>query len=401
MIEMSEAFFRSQPSPEEILEKVRGYPSWIEVDLDRLGFNLDQVRRRTRVEVIPCVKSNAYGHGIVPIVAYLIGRGVGRVLVAKLWEASQLRGAGLGCGIISVDPLFAEEEYDWVVANDVTQTVFSVPVAERLNEAAVERGKTAGVFVKVDTGLGRVGVRHEDAADLVERISALPGLRVEGLFSTFAEDREFDRVQLERMLAVDRELRGRGIEVPTRSVASSNAVFHLPESYLDAVRPGLMLFGLYPEPEDKDTGIELRPVLGFKARLEHVKWVGEGEPVTYSRRFVAPRRMRVGTVHAGYSDGFPRGLTKKGVVRVGGAVRPVLGTVSVNHHVVDVDGLDVKVGDIVELVSRDGENTVERLSEIAGIMQYSFCVGLSPLIPRAYFEGGVPVALSEPRLVEG
>jgi len=129
--------------------------------------------------------------------------------------------------------------------------------------------------------------------------------------------------------------------------------------------------------------------------------VGAGEAVTYSRRFVAPRRMRVGTVHAGYSDGWPRGLTKKGVVRVGGEIRPVLGTVSVNHHIVDVDGLDVGVGDVVELVSREGENTIEGLSRIAGIMQYSFCVALNPLIPRVYLEGGEPVALSEPRLVEG
>jgi alanine racemase len=182
-------------------------------------------------------------------------------------------------------------------------------------------------------------------------------------------------------------------------MASSNAVFHFPESYLDAVRPGLMLFGLYPEPEDRDIGIELRPVLSFKARLELVKWLEAGEAATYSRRFVAPRRMRVGTVHAGYSDGWPRGLTKKGLVSVGGETRPVLGTVSVNHHIVDVDGLNVDAGDVVELVSMEGENTLERLSEIARIMQYSFCVALNPLIPRVYFEGGVPVALSEPGLV--
>ncbi len=143
----------------------------------------------------------------------------------------------------------------------------------------------------------------------------------------------------------------------------------------------------------------MRPALSFKARLEHVKWVEEDEAVTYSRRFVAPRRMQVGTVHAGYSDGYPRGLTKKGVVRVGGEVRPVLGTVSVNHHVVDVDGLDVGVGDVVELISREGENSLEALAELAGIMVYKLCVELNPLIPRVYVEGGVSVAVWEPRLV--
>ena len=298
-----------------------------------------------------------------------------------------------------MDPLFRREQYGWVVENGVSQTVFSRATAEGVSEAARRLGMEAEVFVKVDTGLNRVGVRHEEALDLIEHVSSLPGLRLGGIYSTFTESRDFDRVQLERMLALYEALRERGVEIPLRSMASSNAVFHFPESYLDAVRPGLMLFGLYPEPEDREIGIKLRPVLAFKARLELVKWVESGEAVTYSRRFVAPRRMRVGTVHAGYSDGFPRGLTRKGLVKVGGEIRPVLGTVSVNHHVVDVNGLDVGVGDVVELVSMEGENTLERVSEIAGIMQYSFCVALNPLIPRVYLEGGVPVALLEPRLV--
>ena len=397
---MAEEFFRSQPSPEEIEERMEGYPSWIEVDMDRVGFNLDQIRRRVGVEVFPCVKTNAYGHGIVPIVAYLMRRGVGRVLVAKLWEALQLRDAGLDCGIINMDPLFTVAQYETVVDRGVTQTVFRRETADRLSEAARRLGKDAGVFVKVDTGLGRVGVRHEKAADLIEYVSKLPRVRVEGMFSTFTEDKAFDRVQLERMLAVEVELRRRGVDPGTRSMASSNAIFHFPEAYLDAVRPGLMLYGLYPEPEDRDAGIELRPALAFKARLEHVKWIEAGDSVTYSRRFVAPKRMKVGTLHVGYSDGFPRGLTKKGLVRVGGVIKPVLGAVSVNHHIIDLDGTDAEVGDVVEVVSREGENTLERLSELAGIMPYSFCVGLNPLTPRVYYEGGRPVALSEPRLVE-
>jgi alanine racemase len=397
---MAEAFFRSQPSPKEIQKLIEGYPSWIEVDLDCVGFNLDQIRGRVGVEVLPCVKTNAYGHGIVPIVAYLMKRGVRRVLVAKLWEALQLRGAGLDCGIINMDPLFAGEQYATVVESGITQTVFSRATAERISEAARRRGKTVEVFVKVDTGLGRVGVRHEAAADLIEYVSSLSGLEVCGMFSTFTEDRIFDRVQLERMLSVDAELRRRGVEVETRSMASSNAIFHFPESYLDAVRPGLMLYGLYPEPEDREVGLELRPALSFKARLEHVKWIEAGDSVTYSRRFVALRRMRVGTLHVGYSDGFPRGLTKKGLVRVGDVIKPVLGAVSVNHHVIDLDGTDAEVGDVVEIVSRDGENTLGRLADLAGIMPYSFCVGLNPLTPRVYYEGGRPVSLSEPKLVE-
>jgi len=397
---MAEAFFKSQPSPGDIEARMGGFQSWIEVDLDRVGFNLEQIRSHTSVEVIPCVKTNAYGHGLVPIVAYLMRQGVRRVLVVKLGEALQLRDAGLNCGIISMDPLFSEEQYETVVDRGITQTVFSSERANTLSGEAQRQMKDTGVFIKVDTGLGRVGVRHDEAADLIEYVSGLSGLRLEGVYSTFTEEREFDEVQLERMMALDEELRRRGIDAGTLSMASSNAVFHFPEGYLDAVRPGLMIYGVYPEEEDREAGLELRQALSFKARIEQVKWVEAGESLTYSRRFVAPRRMKVATIHVGYSDGYPRGLTRKGVVRVGEVVKPVLGTVSVNHHVVDVDGVDVGVGDVVEVVSRDGENSIESLSKLAGIMPYSFCVGLNPLTPRVYFEGERPVALSEPRLVE-
>ncbi|TEU08228.1 hypothetical protein E3J20_09005, partial [Candidatus Bathyarchaeota archaeon] len=270
---MSESYFGSQPSPEEIGERVEGYASWLEIDLDRLGFNLEQIRKRVGVEVLPCVKSDAYGHGVVPVAAYLGREGVGRVLVAKLWEAVQIRGAGLDIGVVNMDPLFRRDQYDWVVGHDVVQTVYTRDHGRGVSDAARKQEKEVGVFVKVDTGLGRVGVRHEMAADLIEHVDGLAGVSVAGMFSTFTEEREFDGVQLERMLALDSELRRRGVEVETKSMASSNAIFHFSESFLDAVRPGLMLYGLYPEPEDRGAGVELRPVLSFKARLEHVKWI--------------------------------------------------------------------------------------------------------------------------------
>ena len=397
---MSAQYFVTQPTLEDIRERVKGYASWIEVNLDSLGHNLDQVHQRTGVEVIPCVKGNAYGHGLVPVTAYFMEHGITRFLVAKLWEAMQLREAELSCDVINMDPLFTAEQYNRIIEKGITQTVYSRKVADQLNRAAMSQGVNAGVFVKVDTGLNRVGVRHLEAANLIEYVEHLEGLHVEGIFSTFTESREKDQKQLERMIKLDEELKSRGITVPVKSLASGNAVFHFPGSELDAVRPGLMLYGIYPDKEDRESGIELKQVLTFKARLEHVKIIEEGEAVTYSARFVAPKRMSVGTFHAGYSDGVPRGLTKKGLVRFKGETRRILGTVSVNHCIVDVDGLDAEPGDIVEVVSPVGENTIEKVCELAGIMTYSYCVALNPLTPRVYMKGGVPVALSEPRLVD-
>lgn len=398
---MAEQFFEDQPSSSEIESRMEGFPSWLEIDLDRLSFNLESIRRFVGgVEVIPCVKTNAYGHGLVPVVAQLSSLGVNRVLVAKTWEAMQIRSAGLDCGVINMDPLFSRRHFESAVSNDLTQSIFSEETARQLSQAAVGLGRDVRVFIKVDTGLGRVGVRYDKACDLVQAASSMPRLGVDGIFSTFSEAPSLDRIQLDRMHRIIQDLERRGLPVPIVSMASSNAICHFQESHLDAVRPGIMLLGVYPEEEDQKVGPELRQILTFKGRLELVKWIEAGESLTYSRRFVAQKRMKVGTVHAGYSDGYPRGLTNKGRVRVGQLLKPVLGSVSVNHHVVDLDDTDVEVGDVVELIGRNSENSISSLAALAGIMTYSLCVGLNPLTPRVYFRGKTAVALSEPKLVE-
>lgn len=393
------AYFGSQPTAGQITQMIEGFQSWFEIDLDAIGHNIDQARARTSGEIVPCVKSNAYGHGVVPVVAYMMDKGVKRVLVAKLHEALQLREAGLDVGIINIDPLFSDAQFKTVVDQDITQTIYQPEPARRLNEAAGELGKTVGIWIKIDTGLGRVGVRWNEADDFIEEVSKLKNLRIEGIFSTMSEDDELDRKQVQRMLDIEAAANAKGIEVGTKSIASSNSLFHKDYTYLDATRPGLMLMGFYPEEADKGHGIMLRQSLCWKARVEHVKWIEAGESVTYSRRFVAQKKMKVGTVHVGYYDGFPRGLTQKGKVRVGDEIKPVLGTVSVNHFLMDLTGTDVQVGDIVEPISRTGENDALSVANLAGIMTYSLGNALNMLTPRVYTMNGVPVAMTRPKLV--
>jgi alanine racemase len=397
---LAEAYFAKQPSPGEIEKLIEGFPSWLEIDLDAVSHNLEQVRNRVGVEVIPCVKTNAYGHGIVPVVAHMMTQGVNCFLVAKQWEAEQIRDAGLDCDIVSMDPLFSEEQCQTIVKRGITQTVYQRMTADLLNLVANQLGSKARIWIKIDTGLGRVGIRWDEAVELIRYISSLPHLEITGLFSTLSEDAELDKLQVDRMIGLSKELDLLGIEYGTRSIGSGNAVFHRPFSYLDAVRPGLMLYGFYPDPEDRESGLDLRQAFKFMARVEQIKWVNAGESLTYSRRFTAPKRMKVGTIHIGYSDGYPRGLTNKGSVKVGGEIKPVLGTVSVNHFLVDLDGTNIDVGGVVEAIGREGDNSAHRVSEMAGIMTYTLMVGLHPLIPRVYMSGGKPVAVSQPRLVE-
>jgi alanine racemase len=382
-------------SPAEIVRRIGGYASWIEIDLDAIGRNLATIRQRAGVEVMPCVKNDAYGHGLIPVAEYLARQGVRHFLVARLREAEAILDAGIPGRVLNMGPLFAEAQYESVVRRGVVQTVYTRAVAEKLSETSVRLDRPVSVFAKVDTGLRRLGVWHEEAADFVESVAKLPHVRLDGMFSTFTQNPEFDRVQLERFFRLEQALRARGIEPGLRSMASSDAILHHPPAHLDLVRPGALLFGLYPERKDLGAGIELDQALALKARIEHVKWVRRGDSVTYWGRFVAPEPMRIGTLPVGFSDGIPREMANRARVLVAGQYRSSLGSVSLNHLLVDLTGTAAEPGDAVEVIGRHGENTLGRIAETAGWMVYSLVNHLAPDTPRVYYEGGVPVRLRE------
>lgn len=392
---MSDTYFESQPAPEEIRERIEGFPSWFEIDLDNLEHNLNQIKSLTSSRIIPCVKNNAYGHGLVPIVAHLESLGISRVLVVKLSEALKLREAGISLEIVNMDPLFAKSSYKAVVEKGVTQVVYTEDIAQTLSEVASVKKVKAHVFVKIDTGLRRVGVKHDEAADFLELVSGLPGLEIDGIFSTLNQEEEQDKIQLKRLLEVEEEARKRGVDTGLRSLASSDAVLYKPETHLDAVRPGMLLYGVYPTAKDMGSGVALKQTLSFKARLEHSKWVDKGDSVTYWGRFTAPRRMRIGTVHVGFYDALPRELSNRGRVKIGDGFRSIIGSVSLNHILVDLTDTAIKPGDVVEVIGREGENTVNAIADAAGWMTYSLLNHLNPLTPRVYLKKGEPVALLE------
>ena len=392
------AWFRSQPDAAEITRRLDGHSSWIELDLDHLSFNLARIRERVgpEVEVMPVVKNDAYGHGLVPVTAHLVGEGVRWVMVAKLLEAERLRAAGIGCEVLVMDVLFTDAQCDRVVEQGLTMAVFTEEAALRLDAAGRRRGRIAQVFVKVDTGLRRVGVRHDLAPDLIERIAAMPNVRVAGVFSSFMQHPDRDREMLERFKAVCGEVERRGVEIPFRSIASTNAILHDPDAWLDMVRPAMCLYGIHPFDGDVESGLELRPVLSMKARIEYVKEVAKGDSVTYFGTFTAPAPMRVGTLHIGFRDAIPRELANKARYGVGGRLMPGVGTIALNHALLDLTGTGAVAGDVVEVFAHEGENSLLAMASAAGWMVYSLMNHLSPDLPRVCCRGGVPVALREP-----
>jgi alanine racemase len=267
------AYFENQPSPAEIKEKMKGFSSWLEIDLDNLGHNLDQISEHVGVTVMAVVKNNAYGHGIVPVTAYLESKGVEWCMVAKLYEALKIRDAGLKLNVLNMDVLFTEAQYDSVVEKGITQCVYTKDDADKLAEASARIGASAKVFIKVDTGLNRIGVRHSEAAGFIEYVHNLEGVDVVGMFSTFQQNAE-DPKMLAKLLAVDERLKEKDINVPIKSMASTDATFHNPDGWLDLVRPGMSLYGVYPEKKDLSAPVDLKQALSFKARIEYVKEVG-------------------------------------------------------------------------------------------------------------------------------
>ena len=392
------SFFDQQPSADEIRARMAGYPSWLELDLDHLRFNLEQIRDRVGVDVMPVVKNNAYGHGLVPITEYLASQGVKWFLVAKLEEGERIRGACPDIRVLNMDTLFGAASYERVISAGLTQAVFTIEMAERLNSLAAEADQRASVFIKVDTGLRRVGVHYERAPDFIERVAALPNVELDGVFSSFMQHPEEDPAMLARLLEVVAEVERRGIEVPIRTMASTNAIFHQPKAWLDMVRPAMCLFGVHPFPQDGEAGLPLKQVLALKARIEFVKEVEAGDSVTYFGTFTATKKMRIGTLHVGFYDGIPRELANQLRIKVGNQFKQGVGTIALNHSLVDLTETEADAGDEVTVYGRDGENSLLEMASAAGWMVYSVMNHLNPFTPRIYLLDGEPVGVLHPTL---
>jgi len=388
-------YFENQPTPDEINQKIKGYTSWLEIDLDNLTHNLAEINKHVGVPVMAVVKNNAYGHGLIPVTAHLETLGVKWCMVAKLYEAEKIREAGLKLDILNMDVLFTDEQYRNVVEKGITQCIYTREDADKLNSVASKLGKQARVFIKVDTGLNRIGVRYSEAAELIEYIHYLEFIDVLGIFSTFQQNQE-DPKMLAKLLKVDKQLKDKGIDIPIRSMSSTDATFHNPDGWLDLVRPGMSLYGVYPEKKDLSAPVDLKQVLSYKARIEYVKNVKRGEGVTYWGRFIAPKDMRIGTIHAGFYDGIPREMANVGRILIDGKYKSSLGSVRLNHYLVDLDDVVAEKGTVVELIGREGENTLSKNAETAGWMVYSLLNHLHMNTPRVYYKNRQPVAILDP-----
>ncbi len=378
----------AQKPPQRATEpprEVSGWDPWLEINTQNLVWNLRQIQARVGGKpVMAVVKANGYGHGLVETARVLAEAGVEHFLVAKLDEARALRRAGIAGMILNFGP-FAETEAEEIIRLSISQNVYTDQV-DVLARAATRIKLPAHVHIKVDTGLGRVGVHHSRALEFIEQVAALQGVVLDGVFTTFTEDPEFDRVQLAPFKDICARATERGINLGLRHAASSDAILNLPAAVegLDMVRPGIMLYGLYPsEKAEQERKLDLKPALALKARVAYVKTLAAGESVSYHRVFTASEPTRVATLPVGYSDGVPRALQGKGSLLIGGQRCPIL-AISANAIIAHLGDAPALPGDEAVLIGRQGSEEIlaSEVARLAETSVYGVVMAMNSLLPR-------------------
>ncbi len=373
---------------------------WAEIDLGAVDHNLRALRRLTgpQVRMLAAVKANAYGHGMVEVARRAAASGVHMLGVARVSEGIRLRLAGIETPVL-IFGYTPPEAVPELLRHDLTPTVFSLATAEAMSGAALAGGRRLAVHVKVDTGMGRIGLlpegRHPDgegaAVPEIERIAGLRGLVPEGIYTHFAASDSRDKTsavrQFARFTGVLSALAARGVVFPLRHAANSGAIIDMPETHLDMVRPGISVYGLYPSDEVDKARIDLIPVMTLKARIAQLKSVPAGFPVSYGSTYTTPRPTRIATVPVGYADGYRRALSSRGVMLVGGRRVPVVGRVCMDLTMLDVGGVPgVRPGDAVVILGAQGGEriTADEIAEWLGTIHYEVVSSVMARVPRVY-----------------
>jgi alanine racemase len=363
-------------------------PTRILVDLDRIAGNLRAIRAHAGVPVMAIVKANAYGHGLVPVARHLQAQGVEQLGVAFPEEGIALRRAGIIVPILVLGGIYGPQVGQYL-AHDLQITVSSVEKLRQVEAAATALGRRATVHLKVDTGMERIGVHAWSAGPLVEAAVASPWITLAGIYSHLAcaDDpaSPMTALQLERFEAACAHFGRIGAPVPPRHIANSAGILNFPETRLDLVRPGILLYGVLPGADCRPS-VAVRPAMSLVSRVVYFKVVRAGHTVGYGGTWAPETDTRVVTVPIGYGDGYPRALSSRGRVLIRGRQYPIVGRVCMDQFMVDIGRDSAWNEDEVVLIGRQGDAVLraEDVAAAAGMIPYEVLVGLNDRIPREY-----------------
>lgn len=369
--------------------------AYAKIHLDRIRRNMEAIIKNLTpgTKIIGVVKADGYGHGAIPV-AKTIDPYVTGFAVAAVEEGYQLRRHGIGKDILVLG-VTPKSQYQEAVEREISMTVFRLEWAEELSKIAVSLGMHAKIHIAVDTGMNRIGFTPtEQSADIVKRISELPGIAIEGMFTHFARADETDKEATMRQLKQFKDfyemLQKRNVKIPMVHCSNSAGIVDLKEVNMDAVRAGIILYGMYPSDEVKKEYVKLAPAMELKSFITYRKTVDPGAAVSYGGTFVADSPMTIGTVSIGYADGYPRNVSGKGSVIVCGKRVPILGRVCMDQLMIDLTKVvDAKEGTEVTLLGCDGEEviTMEELAETSGGFHYEIPCVIGKRVPRVFVDG--------------
>ena len=376
-------------------------PVWAEIDLDKAVYNMKNIKKLVGdKEVIAVVKADCYGHGADDLAPVFLENGATRLAVAILTEGIELRKKNITAPImiLGYTPLELSEE---LINNDIEQTVYDLEYAKKLSNVAEKLGKKAKIHIALDTGMGRIGfIPNEESIEDVEKIASLKGIEIIGIFTHFSTADEYDKTytneQFKKIKSFINELEKRGVNIPLKHASNSGAIMEMPETYLDAVRAGIILYGYYPSNEVDKSKLDIKPILTLKTTVSHVKEVEEGTSISYGRTFITERKSKIATIPIGYADGYSRLLSGKAKVIINGKFAPVVGRICMDQCMIDVTDIgEVKVGDEVILLGEEGnlKFNADDFAEIMGTINYEITCMLKQRIPRVYIKEGKVVSV--------
>ena len=368
---------------------------YAEIDLDAICKNVSAMKKNIAndTKILAVIKTDGYGHGAIPIAIELENiDDVYGFAVATAEEALDLRKNDIKKPILILGYTFPGN-YEELIKNKISMALFREDSMAEIAKVAEEIGEKALVHIKVDTGMGRIGVLpNEEGARFAGKIIENPSLCLEGVFTHFAKadetDKEFTYGQIKKFDAYVKDIEEKyHYQIPIKHVSNSAGIIDVKEANMDLVRAGIILYGLWPSDEVNKENITLKPALSLYSTVVYLKDVEKGTPVSYGGKFIADKAMKIATIPVGYGDGYPRSLSGKGYVLIKGQKAPILGRVCMDQFMVDVSHIkDVCMGDKVTLIGKDeNENiTVDELGELADKFNYEFVCGLSKRIPRTF-----------------
>lgn len=371
------------------------YRTYLKIDLDAIEYNIDNVLRKLagKAKLLAVIKADAYGNGAVEVGKFLESK-CDFFGVACVEEAMELINAGIKTPILVLGGV-SPQQYDVIVENDIRIPIFSYEAAKALSDEAVRQNKNIPFHFCLDTGMSRIGFQvNSESADVCKKITELPNIIAEGLFSHFAtadeENLEKTLAQKKRFTDFVKMLAERGIDIPIKHISNSAGIMVLDDTF-DMVRSGIITYGLYPSAEVDQSLMDIKPSMEWKTHISHIKTLEAGREISYGGTYVTDKETVVATIPVGYADGYPRCLSNIGRVIVNGKYAPILGRVCMDQFMVDITGIpDVKEENEVTLVGCDGELTLtmEEVSEMAHSFNYELPCRISRRVPRVYTHNG-------------